>query len=379
MGALAGLGPLAIDMYLPAFQAMARDLQVSQGLVEQTLASYLLGLAFAQLLYGPLADRFGRKPPLLLGLALFTLASLGCAFSQDIHQLSMWRVVQAFGGAAGMVIPRAVIRDYLDTRESAQALSLLMLVMGVMPVVAPLLGGQIIMLGSWRIMFHVMALSGVLLMAAVIWNMRESLPHEQRTPLAPGVIAGHFRVLLTHREFLGYTLAGGFGMAGLFAYIAGSSLVFISIYGIDPRWFGVLFGLNAASLILASQLSARLLNRFLPERLFTTAQVLLLLMSLSALALSLGGLMNLGLLMVCLMGFMACLGFISPNSAALALTDQGPRLGMASAVMGSIQMLFGALAGFVISIWHTGTVMPLVSILAACAVLSWVSGRFAAR
>ncbi|WP_066453339.1 Bcr/CflA family multidrug efflux MFS transporter [Castellaniella caeni] len=375
MGALAAMGPLAIDMYLPAFGAMARDLRVPQGLVERTLASYLLGLALAQLLYGPLADRYGRKPPLLVGLALFVVASLGCALSTSIDQLLLWRVVQAFGGAAGMVVPRAVIRDHLDTQEAAKALSLLMLVMGVMPILAPLLGGQAVTLGTWRTVFYLMVLAGVGLWLAVALRMRESLEPARRTPLAVTTILGNFRLLLAHKGFMGYALAGGLGSAGMFAYISGSPQVFISIYGIDPRWFGLLFGLNAASLILAAQLSARLLNRHRPIRLLARAQVTLVLMTVGALLLTLLGWINLPLLMLCLMGFMASQGFVGPNSAALALAEQGPRLGTASALMGSLQMFCGALAGWAVSLWHTDTPLPLTAVLAACAVLSWLSSR----
>ncbi|MFA7437020.1 Bcr/CflA family multidrug efflux MFS transporter [Castellaniella sp.] len=379
MGALAALGPLAIDMYLPAFGAIAQDLRVPQGLVERTLASYLLGLALAQLVYGPLADRFGRKRPLIGGLILFTLASLACALSHDIEALLFWRVVQAFGGAAGMVIPRAVIRDHLDTRAAAQALSLLMLVMGVMPILAPLMGGQAVTLGSWRAVFYIMVLMGLALLAIVIPFMRESLPPAARSPLAVGAIARNFTHLLRHRGFMGYSLAGGLGSAGMFAYIAASPHVFIAIYGVDPRWFGLLFGLNATSLILASQISARLLERRTPRQLLRRAQFFLVLMTTCALGLTLLDLINLVWLMLCLMGFMASQGFVVPNATALGLAEQGPRLGTASALMGSLQMFSGALAGYGVSIWHAQTPLPLATALTVCATLSWLSGRFAMR
>ncbi|CAM5221022.1 Bcr/CflA family efflux transporter OS=Castellaniella defragrans OX=75697 GN=HNR28_003101 PE=3 SV=1 [Castellaniella defragrans] len=379
MGALAAMGPLAIDMYLPSFGAIGRDLRAPQGMVESTLASYLLGLSVAQLVYGPLADRYGRKIPLLGGLALFVIASVGCATSGQIQSLIGWRVVQAFGGAAGMVVPRAVIRDHLETRGAAQALSMIMLVMGVMPILAPLLGGQAVTLGSWRTVFHMMAAGGAGLWFWVFLSMRESLPREKRTPLKLRIIAGNFRHLLGHRRFMSYTLAGGLGSAGMFAYISGSPAVFISLYGIDPRWFGLLFGLNATALILASQLSARLLNRFEPGHLLARAQVVLVLMTLAAVVLTLTHHINLELLMLCLMGFMASQGFVGPNAAALALAEQGPRLGVASALMGALQMLCGALSGFAVGLWQTNTPLPLTAVLASCAALSWLAGRVAAR
>lgn len=278
-----------------------------------------------------------------------------------------------------MVVPRAVIRDYLGTREAAQALSMLMLIMGVMPILAPLLGGQAVTLGSWRTVFHIMALVGLALIIAVAVKMQESLHPDKRIPLALGAITQNYKLLLRHKSFMGYTLAGGLGTAGMFAYISGSPLVFISIYGVDPRWFGLLFGLNAAALIISAQVSARMLNKHTPRRLLTIAQFSLVIMTLLAVILTIFGLINLSLLMLCLMGFMASQGFVSPNAAALALAEQGPRLGTASALMGSIHMVCGSLAGFAVSSWHTGSPLPLTSVLAGCAILSWLSGRYAMK
>lgn len=379
MGSLAAIGPLAVDMYLPSFEAIAVDLNVSVGQVERTLASYLLGLALAQLIYGPLADRFGRKPPLIGGLILFIVASFACAATMDIEHLNLWRIIQAFGGASGMVVPRAVIRDHLETRDAAKALSLLMLIMGVMPIVAPLLGGQVVALGSWRIIFYIMAGVGVMQLIAVMIAMRESLYPENIIALRPSIIAHNYLGLLRHKRFVCYTLAGGFGTAGMFAYIVGSPRVFLTIYDVDPRYFGLLFGLNAMSLILASQLSARMLNRWAPGVLLRRAQIVLVVMTLIALALTLFGVITLLLLMLCLMGFMASQGFVNPNAAALALNEQGHRLGVASAMMGTLQMLCGAGSGMAVSAWQSDTPLPLTGMLAACAVLSWLFGRAALR
>ncbi len=379
MGLLTALGPLAIDMYLPAFPAIAADLGTSHGHVERTLASYLFGLALAQLFYGPVADRFGRKKPLILGLCIFIAAALGCATAQDIDHLVGWRIAQAFGGAAGMVIPRAVIRDNFDTRDAARALSLLLLVMGVTPILAPIVGGQVLIWASWRWMFHIMTVAAALLLLATVLMMRETLAPERITRLHARGIARNYGQLLRHRRFLCYTLAGGFGSAGMFSYIAGSPRVFIHIYGVDPRWFGALFALNAGSLIFSSQVSARLLNRHAPERLLQRAQLGLVLMTLPALALTLSGHLSLVLLMLCLMGFMASQGFVNPNSAALALHEQGHRLGAASAMMGALQMLCGASAGVLISLWQSDTALPLTGLLCACALLSWGFGQCARR
>lgn len=379
MGLLTALGPLAIDMYLPAFPAIVAGLGATQGDIERTLAGYLFGLALAQLFYGPFADRYGRKRPLLLGLAIFTVSSIACGLTSDIEHLTLWRIAQAFGGAAGIVIPRAVIRDNFDTRDASKALSLLMLVMGVTPILAPILGGQVLAFGSWRGIFAIMAACGAMLFIAVAWTMRETLHRDKVIPLGLGIIASNYSGLLRHKRFLCYTLAGGFGSAGMFAYIAGSPRVFIDLFQVDPKYFGFLFGINAAALICTSQISARLLNRLTPETLLKRAQVTLVGMTLLAVVLTLSGAITLTWLMVCLVGFMASQGFVNPNSAALALREQGHRLGVASALMGTLQMLCGALSGLAVSAWQSDTPLPLTGMLALCACLSWLFGRMALK
>jgi len=379
MGALTALGPLAIDMYLPSFPAIVEGLGATQGEVERTLASYLLGMGVAQIIYGPLADRYGRKKPLMVGLTIFTIASVACAFSNDIEHLTLWRIVQALGGAAGIVVPRAVVRDNLDTRDAAKALSLLLLIMGVMPILGPILGGQMLFIAGWRGIFGIMAAVGALLLVMTLRNMQESLPPEKVVPLRIGTIARNYWGLLRDREFICYALAGGIGGAGIFTYISGSPRVLINIYGVEPQYFGFLFGLCAAALIFSSQLSARLLDRHPPDRLLKVAQISVVVVTLIGLALTLAGWLTLPLLILCLMGFMASQGFVNPNAAALALSRQGHRLGVASALMGAVQLLSGTLAGVSISHWQSDTALPLTGILAACMVLSWLFGHLARR
>lgn len=379
MGLLSALGPLAIDMYLPAFPAIAQGLSTTPGHVERTLAGYLLGLAMAQLLYGPLADRYGRKKPLIAGVSIFIVASVGCAFTADIEHLTAWRVAQAFGGAAGIVIPRAVIRDNFDTRDASKALSILMLVMGVTPILAPILGGQVLAYANWRWIFGIMTLCGAVLLAGVVMTMKESLHPDRVIPLGIGIIGRNYLALLRSKQFICYALAGGFGSAGMFAYIAGSPRVFIEVLHVDPQHFGLLFGINAAALIVAAQVSARLLNRHTPQALLKHAQISLVFMTLAALILTLAGGITIVSLMLCLAGFMASQGFVNPNAAALALSEQGKRLGVASALMGTLQMLCGASAGMVVSVWQTHSTLPLTGTLALCACLSWLFGRMAMK
>ena len=379
MGALSAIGPFSVDMYLPAFPSMAENLHVSPGEVERTLAAYLIGLALAQIFYGPLADRYGRKPPLLVGLALYMIASMACALTHDIHTLTAWRIVQAMGGAAGIVIPRAVIRDHYNTQESARAMSLLMLIMGLAPILAPLAGGQLLRIADWRSLFWFMMCAGGILLGFVLFTMKESLTPERVVPLRWRTILHNYRELLKHRGFLAHSLAGGFGQAGMFAYIIGSPRIFIELYGVSPQHYGFLFGANAMGLILGSQVSARLLRTYAPHQLQPRALNALLIISLIAIALTLTGLITLPLLMLCLIGYMASQGFVNPNSAALALSEQGKRLGVASALLGTLQFSCSATAGLIISSWQTSSPLPLTTTLAICACLAWCFGRLARK
>jgi DHA1 family bicyclomycin/chloramphenicol resistance-like MFS transporter len=377
MGILTAIGPVSIDMYLPAFPAIAADLGVGRGEVERTLAVYLAGISVAPLVYGPLADRFGRRIPVLCGLALYCAAALGCALATDIETLTAGRLLQALGGAVGMVVPRAVIRDHYATQDAARALSMVMLVMGLAPMLAPIIGGQLLLVASWRANFWLMELFGLALLVATALTMRESLPPERKISLHPGIIARNYFGLLGHRGFVAHSLAGGLGQAGMFTYIVGSPRVFIEVFGVPAQYYGLLFGSNAAALIAGSQVSARLLRRHPSLVLQGRALVALALSGLVALALASSGVMTLWLLMACLLCYMASQGFVNPNSAALALSDQSHRLGAASAMMGTLQYLCGSLAGLAVSLWQTQSPLPLVTVMACCACLSWLSGRVA--
>src|SRR5690606_19822844 len=287
--------------------------------------------------------------PLLAGLVIFTLASVGCAFTDDIEHLMLWRIVQALGGAAGIVIPRAVVRDNLETRDASKALSLLLLIMGVAPILGPILGAQVLLFAGWRGIFGIMTVVGAVLTYFTARNMRETLPPEKVVPLRAGTMARNYWGLMRSRQFIFYVMAGGLGSAGLFTFISGASRILINVYNIPPTYFGFIFGLGAASLITCSQVSARLLDRHSPERLLKLAQISAVLSTVIAVALILVDALSLPLLMLCLMGFMGSQGFVNPNAAALALSRQGHRLGVASALMGTVQMICGASAGIGIS------------------------------
>jgi len=373
MGTLTAIGPFSTDMYLPAFPAMAEGLRASLGEVERTLTVYFFGLALAQLIYGPLADRYGRKPPLIAGLILYVVSSLGCALAGDITTLTGWRVLQALGAAAGMVVPRAVVRDHYTTQDAARALSMMMLVMGLAPILAPLIGGQFLPLG-WRSLFWVMTAIGLVLLTAAGLTMRESLAPENVHALNWRTILGNYRGLLRHRGFMAHSLAGGLGQAGLFSYLAASPHLFIEVYGIPAQYYGLLFGSNALAFIVGSQVSAYLLRRHASLVLQRRALNAMAIAALVGLALALAGLINLWLAMAYIMVYMFSQGFVNPNSAALALSEQGKRLGSASALMGTLQYSCGATATVAVSLWQAHSALPLTTAMASCACLSWFSG-----
>jgi len=379
MGALTAIGPVSIDMYLPAFPDMANSLGATSSQVERTLAAYLIGMAGAQLIYGPLADRFGRKPPLYGALLVYILASAGCALAPTVEFLTICRVIQAMGGAAGMVISRAVVRDHYSTQEAARALSMLMLVMGIAPILAPLVGSQVLVLVGWRGIFALITFAGIALLIAVSRIMVESLPPEKQVALSWGHIFRTYLGLVTHRRFVAFALSGGMGSATMFAYIVVSPRLFIEHFGVSPQSYGFIFGLNALALIVGSQVSARLLKQHRPEKLLPWALLAMMTAGLSALVLTLLGWMTMPLIMLCMMCFMFTQGFVGPNSAAMALSDQGRQLGSASAMMGTFTMSCGALAGLTVSLWDTVGPTPLAWIMGGCTTLAFLLGRTARR
>ncbi len=355
-------------MYLPAFPAIEKGLGAQAGSVQFTLASFFIGLALGQLFYGPVSDQFGRRRPLLAGLAVFTAASVGCALADSVATLAAWRFVQALGGCAGMVIVRAVVRDRCNARDAARAFSRLILVMGLAPILAPMVGGWVVALLGWRGVFGVLALYGLIGLIAVFKGLPETADTRHPPSLHPlRILVGYGR-LLASRAFLGYTLVGGLAFAGMFAYISGSPYVLIELYGIPVAHFGWVFGLNALGFVVLSQFNARLLKRMQITQLLHRA---VWVPALAGLAMALGAVLGWLPPALVLIGFflyVASLGFIGPNSTSAALATHGQQAGMASALMGAIQFGLATLAGSLVGLWHDGTAMPLVVLMALCGV-----------
>ncbi|MFJ2367389.1 multidrug effflux MFS transporter [Pseudomonas sp. NPDC087697] len=368
LGALSAFGPLAIDFYLPAFPAMAVAFGTDEKHVQLTLAAYFLGLSIGQLAYGPVADRFGRRIPLLVGVSLFTLASLVCAFAPSLEWLIVARFVQALGGCAGMVISRAVVSDKCDAVGSAKVFSQLMLVMGLAPILAPMLGGLLVNLHGWQSIFIALTVFSAVSALAVAVGLPESLPANQpRQPLS-GSLRQYGR-LLSDRIFLGHALTGGIAIAGMFAYIAGSPFVFIKLYGVPAEHFGWLFGTNAAGFILVAQLNARLLSKRGPAFLLARTVWIYLAAGLTLLAVSSLHTEHLWPLLIPLFICIASLGCIIPNASACAMSGQGARAGSASAMLGCLQFSVAAGAAALVGVLHDGTAMPMAMVISLCGIL----------
>lgn len=369
LGVLAALGPLSIDMYLPSFPTVARSLGTTVARVQLTLATYLAGLAVGQLAYGPLSDRLGRRPPLLAGLGLYVAAALACAAAPNLGVLAAARFVQALGGCAGMVVSRAVVRDHFDVGESARVYSSLLLVMGAAPILAPLLGGQVLAVGGWRAIFLVLAAVAAGLLALIAVGLPESLPPEARRREGPGETLRAFGRALGHGAFVRLSLAGGAIQAAMFAYIAGSPFVLIELFGVRPSRFGFIFGTNALGLVAVSQL-----NRWLAHRIGVRAAlhrgVAVALLAYGALfvAVRAGG--GLPLILPALFLGVSMYGLVVPNATAAAMEHFGSQAGSASAVLGVLQATCGALASTAVSGLADGTARPLATVTLACAALA---------
>ncbi len=367
LGALVAFAPLSIDMYLPALPEMGREFGASAG--QYTLAAYFIGMALGQCLYGPLSDRFGRKLPLYVGLTLYVLASAGCALAPDLPSLLVCRFVQALGGCAGLVIPLAMVRDLFDPQMTARVLSRLMLVMGVAPMLAPLAGSQLLQVAGWRAIFWVLAASGLAGLLAIRFGLQESLPPQLVKPVSVGGALRTFGQLLADRHYLGHALAGAFASAGMFAYIAGSPSVLITLHGLSPQAYSWVFGINALGLITASQFNHRLLATRSPEQVLTLALWVMAVCGLGLFAAGMAALTHsAGLLslLLPLFGFVMLIGFVGPNTSAGAMAGQAGQAGSASALLGTLRFAIATVAGASVGLLDDGTARPMGLMMALC-------------
>ena len=367
LGLLTAFGPLSIDLYLPAFPAIAHEFGVDITAVQYTLAAYNVGLALGQLLYGPLADQWGRKPSLLAGLTLYAGAALGCALAPSISSLVLLRVVQAVGGCAGMVLARAIVRDQFEGNEAARVFSTMLLVMGVAPILAPTVGSLLVARADWRLLFWLLTALAGLALVGVVRAIPETLPPERRNPVAVRHAFRTYGRLLQDRVFVGYALTAGMVQAAMFVYITGSAFVFTQWFGLSTQQYGLLFGLNASGMVVASQLNHRLLRRFTLRQILRGVTRVNLLAALALLGLAYTQWLGLWGLVLPLFVLVSSVGFTSPNATAGALHRHAQQAGSASALLGTLMYSCGAGAALAVSALANGTVLPMAAVMAACA------------
>ena len=368
LGLLAALGPLCIDLYLPALPELATDLNTPTATAQLSLTAGLLGLGLGQLFFGPLSDKYGRIRPLLLSLVLLLIASIGCALAQDIHQLLLARLFEGLSGAGGAVLSRAIARDMYSGHELTRFFALLMLVNGLAPIAAPVMGGTLMTFLDWRGLFMVIALIALLLFILARIKLHETLPPERRSQ---GSIFSAWAALgqvVTHRPFMGFCLTQGFMMSGMFAYIGASPFVLQQVYQLSPQAFSLCFAANGVGLIIASQVSARLCPLWGEYRVLKGGLILAFISSSSLLLAGLSG-VPLPLVLVALFFSVASNGVISVTASSLAMQSQGHRAGSASAVIGVTMFTLGGISVPVTGIGGT-SVLTMTATIFGCYMLA---------
>jgi MFS transporter, DHA1 family, multidrug resistance protein len=379
LGSMNAIGPLSIDMYLPAFPEIARALHTSASQVQLTLTACVAGLAFGQLVIGPLSDRFGRRLPVIAAMVTYAVASLLCALATSVGALIALRFVQGLAGAGGIVISRAVVRDLHSGARAVRLFSSLMLVTGLAPILAPLLGGQLLAVTSWEGIFVTLTILSALIAALAAVGLRETLPVERRNPSGLRRTVQTMAELLRDRSFLGHALAAGLTFGALFAYISGSSFALQGIYGLSPQVYSLAFAMNGLGLVAASQVNARIVERVGPTRLLRRALACVTASALTLLVVvSVGGL-SVWAVLVPMFVIVSSLAFVLPNATALALADHPAVAGTASALLGLIQFMVGAIAAPLVGVAGPDTAVPMGVVMAVLALGALTAQRLAGR
>jgi DHA1 family bicyclomycin/chloramphenicol resistance-like MFS transporter len=379
LGAVVAIGPLSIDMYLPGLPSLQRHFFSDASAAQQSLAVFFAGLAVGQLIYGPVSDRFGRRGPLLAGLGIYIAATLGCAFAPSMSALIGLRFLQALGGCAGIVMTRAMVRDRFDPQDMARILSLLLLVIGIAPILAPLLGSVVLEQFGWQAIFLVQAMFGTLCLVAVALYIVETHHPPPGATLSLGSALTGYAQLLRHRRFMGYALAGGSAQGGMFAYIAVSSFVFIEVYGLSPGTYATIFGTNAFGLIAAAQINRWLLNSYPAQKVLRGAIAVYLGGGLVLLAASLTGIGGLPGILLPLWVCITSLGFTFPNSVAAAMAPFGDKAGAASGLLGTLQFVIAGTTAAIVGYWYDGSVVPMAAVIVTCGLVSNLLLHWVAR
>jgi len=376
LGLLSAVGPFSIDMYLPAFNIIANDFSTTVDQVQLSLSSFFIGIAVGQLIYGPLLDKFGRKKPLIVGLGLYIFASIMCVFSTSIEQLILFRFIQALGSCSGMVASRAMVRDYFQPQEAAKIFSMLMLIVGISPILAPSVGAFVMSHYEWHIIFAILTIISIFILIGVLFFLPESYSGNRNLSLAPKEVTSSFWKVLRHPVFLRFCLVGALSSSGMYAYLAGSPFVLQEYYGLSETQYGIAFAFIASALIIATQINRAVLNRLSSGDISKIAVQSQSIVALFFITLTLAGWITLPLMIGFIFLFLLVQGFTFPNTSALSLAPFKELAGSASALLGCIQMGVGALASAAVSFLHNGTATPMVGVMVGCSFLSLIVYRF---
>jgi len=366
LGSITILSPFALDLYLPALPSIAADLHAGAGAIQLTLPVFFVGLAISQLLFGSLADHIGRRPPLLCGLGLLVLGSVGCALAQGVATLTVGRLIQALGVGSASVIPRAIVRDRFDVAHTARALSLLGLITGLGPILAPQVGGLILLMGSWRYDFWFLAGLATVSLVTAFYTLAESIPDERPTAIGPKL----WLQLLTDRRYLRYALPANLVQSSVFAYIAGAPFVFINLMKLTPQQFAWMFGSNAVGLMLAGRINASIVGRLGPELIFRRGMLATAAIGVVLFAMAAGGWGGFWGLAIPQFLFVSTLAFNFSNGFALGLAPFGASAGTASALFGTLQFIMAGIAGAAVSSLYDGSPRAMTGVMCAVTVLA---------
>jgi DHA1 family bicyclomycin/chloramphenicol resistance-like MFS transporter len=370
LGSLTALTPFSIDMYLPGFPAIARDLASSASKVSLSLSGFFIGISAGQLLYGPLLDRFGRKKPLYVGLMVYILASTGCVFSHSITSLIILRFVQAIGSCAATVTSVALVRDLFPAKENAKVFALLMLVLGASPMIAPTIGGYITAAFGWHVVFIVLAILCIVIFLACIFWLPDGNQPDHLLSLKPLPIIRSFSSVFREPSFYTYCFTGGIAFTGLFAYVSGSPIVFMNVYGVGQKTYGWIFAFLSIGFIGSSQLNNILLRKYSSHQIIQTILICYTLVGLLFLFASQMDWLTLPVIIFFLFLLLSCIGIVNPNTVSLTLAPFAKNAGTASALMGAIQMGLGALISVFISLFEKPSTIPLAIAMAGSAILA---------
>lgn len=378
LGALTAIGSLSIDMYLPGFPAISRDLKTEISEVALSLTSFFVGISAGQLFFGPIIERFGRKTPLIIGLAIYLFASFGCSLTGSVNALIILRFFQALGGCSGMVISRTMVRDLFPVSETAKIFSMLMLVMGISPIIAPTLGGFLAESWGWRYIFVLLTFIAFLLLTATIRYLPESKGADPTVSLSPSSVLSRFFTVLKEPMFYTYAVVSGFASAGMFAYISGSPFVFMTLFKVPETRYAWIFGINSIGLISASQLNRLFLKKWSSRQIIIITGSLQFLSGLLLFAGTATGIVESNATFILIFIYLMMQGLVFPNASALSLEPFDQNAGIASALAGSMQMVIAALSSASVSYLHNGTALPMTGVIAACSAISF-AGLLTAR